>query len=77
MLVLSRKVGVMLVAEGVEKHIERGYLYFAMAFSLVVELLNMRLRKQGAPVQPHAPPDPVPDPRPDQGHSPGRGSTRG
>src|SRR5262249_25840186 len=37
-------IGVMLVAEGVEKHIERGYIYFAMAFSLVVELLNLRLR---------------------------------
>ena len=33
-------IGVMLVAEGIEKHIERGYLYFAMTFSLVVELLN-------------------------------------
>jgi predicted tellurium resistance membrane protein TerC len=38
-------IGVMLVAEGIEKHIERGYIYFAMAFSLVVELLNQRLRK--------------------------------
>jgi predicted tellurium resistance membrane protein TerC len=37
-------IGVMLVAEGIEKHIERGYLYFGMAFSLVVELLNLRLR---------------------------------
>jgi predicted tellurium resistance membrane protein TerC len=42
-------IGVMLVAEGIEKHIERGYIYFAMAFSLVVELLNMRLRKRAAP----------------------------
>jgi predicted tellurium resistance membrane protein TerC len=39
----------MLVAEGIEKHIERGYIYFAMVFSLVVELLNLRLRKQAAP----------------------------
>jgi predicted tellurium resistance membrane protein TerC len=38
-------IGVMLVAEGVEKHIERGYIYFAMAFSLVIELLNQRVRK--------------------------------
>ena len=42
-------IGVMLVAEGIEKHVERGYLYFAMAFSLVVELLNQRLRKQTIP----------------------------
>jgi predicted tellurium resistance membrane protein TerC len=42
-------IGVMLVAEGVEKHIERVYIYFAMAFSLVVELLNLRLRRRAAP----------------------------
>jgi len=42
-------IGVMLVAEGIEKHIERGYIYFAMAFSLVVELLNLRLLPHGAP----------------------------
>ncbi|MBM4320067.1 MAG: TerC family protein, partial [Deltaproteobacteria bacterium] len=35
-------VGVMLVAEGFGRHIEKGYIYFAMAFSLVVELLNQR-----------------------------------
>jgi predicted tellurium resistance membrane protein TerC len=42
-------IGVMLMAEGIEKHVERGYIYFAMAFSLVVELLNLRLRKRTAP----------------------------
>lgn len=36
-------IGVMLVAEGVGTHINKGYIYFAMAFSLVVELLNLRL----------------------------------
>jgi predicted tellurium resistance membrane protein TerC len=46
-------IGVMLVAEGVEKHIERGYIYFAMAFSVVVEMLNIRLRKVSAPVKLH------------------------
>jgi len=40
-------IGVMLVAEGSGKHIEKGYIYFAMAFSLCVELLNMRTRKHG------------------------------
>lgn len=38
-------IGVMLVAEGVGTHINKGYIYFAMAFSLVVELLNLRLRR--------------------------------
>ena len=42
-------IGVMLVAEGMGTHIEKGYIYFAMAFSLLVELVNMRYRrKQGA-----------------------------
>ena len=38
-------IGVFLVAEGLGRHIDRGYIYFAMAFSLLVELLNMRARK--------------------------------
>ena len=38
-------IGVMLVAEGSGRHIEKGYIYFAMAFSLAVELLNMRIRR--------------------------------
>ncbi len=43
-------VGVMLVAEGLGRHISRGYIYFAMAFSLGVELVNLRLhtRRQAA-----------------------------
>ena len=41
-------IGVMLVAEGTGKHIGKGYIYFAMAFSLGVELLNMRFRKRKA-----------------------------
>ena len=44
-------IGVMLVAEGFGQHIDRGYIYFAMAFSLGVELLNMRLRVHGKPVE--------------------------
>jgi predicted tellurium resistance membrane protein TerC len=47
-------IGVMLVAEGFGKHIEKGYVYFAMAFSLGVELLNMRVRRaRQAPVHLH------------------------
>jgi predicted tellurium resistance membrane protein TerC len=43
-------IGVMLVAEGLGQHIPKGYIYFAMAFSLGVELINLRVRP-GAPVQ--------------------------
>ncbi len=39
-------IGVMLVAEGLGKHIEKGYIYAAMAFSLAVELFNMRFRRR-------------------------------
>jgi predicted tellurium resistance membrane protein TerC len=47
-------IGVMLVADGMGKHIDRGYVYFAMAFSLGVELLNMRVRRpREAPVKLH------------------------
>jgi predicted tellurium resistance membrane protein TerC len=46
-------IGVMLVAEGLGQHIDRGYIYFAMAFSLGVELINMKLRRPGAPVELH------------------------
>ena len=44
-------IGVVLVADGVGQHIHKGYIYFAMAFSFFVELLNMRLRKVTTPVQ--------------------------
>ena len=46
-------IGVMLVAEGMGSHIEKGYIYFAMAFSLFVEMLNLRYRKQRQPVSLH------------------------
>jgi len=39
-------VGVVLIAEGFEHHIPKGYVYFAMAFSVCVEMLNIRLRKK-------------------------------
>jgi predicted tellurium resistance membrane protein TerC len=38
-------IGVALIAEGLDQHIPKGYIYFAMAFSVGVELLNLRLRK--------------------------------
>jgi predicted tellurium resistance membrane protein TerC len=37
-------IGVLLVAEGLGQHMDKGYIYFAMAFALVVEMINMRLR---------------------------------
>lgn len=47
-------IGVTLIAEGFEFHIPRGYIYFAMAFSVTVEMLNMRVRKRAAhPVKLH------------------------
>lgn len=46
-------IGVLLVAEGFHIHFPKGYVYFAMAFSLVVELLNMRLRRVSEPVKLH------------------------
>jgi predicted tellurium resistance membrane protein TerC len=48
-------IGVVLVADGMGQHIPRGYVYFAMAFSLGVELLNLRLRSRQAPVKLHSP----------------------
>jgi predicted tellurium resistance membrane protein TerC len=47
-------VGVVLVAEGFGHHVPKGYVYFAMAFSLGVELLNIWMRKKSAkPVHLH------------------------
>ncbi len=46
-------VGVALVGEGFGMHIPKGYIYFAMAFSVVVEMLNLRLRKKRQPVRLH------------------------
>ena len=39
-------IGVMLVADGFGQHVPKGYIYFAMAFSLGVELLNIRYRRK-------------------------------
>lgn len=46
-------IGVTLIAEGLHQHIPKGYIYFAMAFSVLVEVLNMRLRRRAAPVHLH------------------------
>ncbi len=44
-------IGTMLVAEGIHFHIPKGYIYFAMAFSVFVELLNIKLRKKASPIR--------------------------
>ncbi len=41
-------VGVVLVAEGFGHHVPKGYIYFAMAFSLAVEMMNIKMRKKAA-----------------------------
>jgi predicted tellurium resistance membrane protein TerC len=48
-------IGVSLVAEGFGHHIPKGYIYFAMGFSVFVEAINLRIRGRGRPVQLHEP----------------------
>ena len=48
-------IGVTLVGEGFGQHIPKGYIYFAMAFSVLVEILNIRLRRKTKPVHLHNP----------------------
>lgn len=42
-------IGVVLIADGFDHHVPKGYVYFAMAFSVTVELLNIRMRKRAVP----------------------------
>ena len=44
-------IGVSLIAEGLDHHIPKGYIYFAMAFSMLVESLNLRASKKAKPVE--------------------------
>ena len=56
-------VGVVLIAEGLDYHVPKGFVYFAMAFSLGVELLNIRMRKRSQkPAQLHSAYTPDRDP---------------
>jgi len=48
-------IGVSLVAEGFDQHIPKGYIYFAMFFSVFVEMINLRVRGRRAPVHLHQP----------------------
>jgi len=44
-------IGVALVGEGLDMEIPKGYIYFAMAFSVAVEMLNMKVRGKQPPVE--------------------------
>lgn len=46
-------IGVTLLVEGFDYHVPKGYIYFAMGFSVFVEMLNLRLRKKSQPVKLH------------------------
>jgi predicted tellurium resistance membrane protein TerC len=48
-------IGVSLIGEGLDQHIPKGYIYFAMAFSVFVEMINLRVRAKVDPVQLHQP----------------------
>jgi len=46
-------IGMSLLAEGFDQHIPKGYIYFAMGFSIFVEMINLRVRARASPVQLH------------------------
>ena len=56
-------IGLTLVVEAFDVHVPKGYIYFAMGFSVFVELLNIRLRKKTTPVQLHERYTPEPETR--------------
>ncbi len=48
-------IGMSLVAEGMHQHIPKGYIYFAMGFSVFVEMINLRVQRKRTPVHLHGP----------------------
>ena len=48
-------IGVSLVGDGLGMHVPKGYIYFAMGFSVFVEMINLRVRRTAAPVKLHQP----------------------
>ena len=48
-------IGISLVGEGLGMHIPKGYIYFAMGFSVFVEMINLRVRRVAVPVHLHEP----------------------
>ncbi|HUM69579.1 MAG TPA: TerC family protein [Chloroflexota bacterium] len=52
-------IGFTLIVEGLHQHIPKGYIYFAMGFSVFVEMLNLRMRKTRDPIKLHQPYAPI------------------
>jgi predicted tellurium resistance membrane protein TerC len=48
-------IGMSLIGEGFDQHIPKGYIYFAMGFSIFVEMINLRVRVKSDPVHLHSP----------------------
>ena len=48
-------IGMSLVGDGFDMHVRKGYIYFAMGFSVFVEMINLRVRRRGEPVKLHQP----------------------
>jgi predicted tellurium resistance membrane protein TerC len=48
-------IGMSLIGEGLDQHIPKGYIYFAMGFSIFVEMINLRVRAKSNPVHLHSP----------------------
>jgi len=48
-------IGMSLVGDGLGMHVPKGYIYFAMGFSVFVEMINLRVRGKGEPVKLHQP----------------------
>jgi len=46
-------IGVSLIGDGLGMHVPKGYIYFAMGFSVFVEMINLRVRQHGHPVKLH------------------------
>jgi predicted tellurium resistance membrane protein TerC len=69
-------IGMSLVAEGFDHHIPKGYIYFAMGFSVFVEAINLRIRPKAAPVHLHEPYVSVPESKSTQAKDISRGASK-
>ena len=69
-------IGLSLLAEGFDHHIPKGYIYFAMGFSVFVEAINLRIRPKAAPVHLHEPYVAVPESKNTQARPNSRGASQ-